>query len=368
MLSAGTHEQSNTHPYAAMHDAEMPCTPQLCSCLCHRGSPLTFVGPLLCDKLSLHRLKTFSRCLVKLCKMHRVQAGESEAGADAADGWNDGWNDDLEDPLADFAPLDTDPSNPLDTFESQITVPSQQHDSAPAQHSDDLLSGDDWTVSNDESAAVGSAGMSQQKDDGTSGWEAVQQAESAPSQAAAAESASAQASDRSSRSKPSSRSRINGWGNSNSNAATDLMRTHDDSFTSQDSAFSSSFRSPTPVGTHQTPRGHPQEIQIQTPSSLGALQIPSGLSPPTRTHSPTNGHTRKQHPSGANQIGSNPITADSLWEDVKGIIGDAGRASVHSRGGAVGSPFGPTFVHGYPGVAFEVSRNGRLASVTLFEA
>ncbi|KAK9803064.1 hypothetical protein WJX73_005354 [Symbiochloris irregularis] len=90
----------------------------------------------------------------------------------------------------------------------------------------------------------------------------------------------------------------------------------------------------------------------------------------TADHSPTIGHARKQHPgsSNSNQMGGNAITADSLWEDVRGIMGDGGRASVHSRGGAVGSPFGPTFVHGYCGVAFEVCRNGHLASVTLFEA
>lgn len=304
-----------------------------------------------------------------------LQAEETEPDADAADGWNDGWNDDLEDPLADFTPLDTDPSsNPLDTFESGLTAPSQQHHSpAPAQHSDDLISGDDWPMSKDDSALTQheSMGLSQQQNDVTSGWEAVQQAESAPAKAAVADSASGQAPDRFLPSKPGSQSRMTGWGSSNSNAATDLLRPplHDDSFTSQDSAFSGSFRSPTPATTHQTPHGTlPQEVQMHSPSSPGALQLPATLPPPMRTHSPTNGHQRKQHASPANQPGSNLITADSLWEEVKGIIGEGGRASVHSRGGAVGSPFGPTFVHGYPGVAFEVCRNGRLASVTLFEA
>lgn len=60
------------------------------------------------------------------------------------------------------------------------------------------------------------------------------------------------------------------------------------------------------------------------------------------------------------------ITADSLWGDVQAVMGDAGRATIHSRGSS-GNPFGPTFVYGYAGVAFEVCKNGHLASVTLFE-
>lgn len=61
------------------------------------------------------------------------------------------------------------------------------------------------------------------------------------------------------------------------------------------------------------------------------------------------------------------ITADSVWSDVQPLMGEAGRATIHSRGSG-GNPFGPTFVYGYQGIAFEVCKNGHLASVTLFEA
>lgn len=47
-------------------------------------------------------------------------------------------------------------------------------------------------------------------------------------------------------------------------------------------------------------------------------------------------------------------------------MGDAGRATIHTRG-LGSSPFARTHVHGYPGVAFEVMRNGHVASVTLFQ-
>ena len=61
------------------------------------------------------------------------------------------------------------------------------------------------------------------------------------------------------------------------------------------------------------------------------------------------------------------ITADSTWEDISAVLGDAGRATIHSRGFA-SNPFGPTLVYGYPGVAFEALKNGHLAGLTLFQA
>ena len=47
------------------------------------------------------------------------------------------------------------------------------------------------------------------------------------------------------------------------------------------------------------------------------------------------------------------ITADSTWEDISAVLGDAGRATIH---------------YGYPGVAFEALKNGHLAGLTLFQA
>lgn len=49
------------------------------------------------------------------------------------------------------------------------------------------------------------------------------------------------------------------------------------------------------------------------------------------------------------------------------MLGDAGRASIHSRGFAH-NPFGHTLVYGYRGLAFEALKDGRLAGLTLFHA
>lgn len=65
--------------------------------------------------------------------------------------------------------------------------------------------------------------------------------------------------------------------------------------------------------------------------------------------------------------GVTSITADSTWEEVQRVLGDGGRATIHSRGFAQ-NPFGPTLVRGYRGVAFEALKDGRLASLTLFQA
>ena len=59
------------------------------------------------------------------------------------------------------------------------------------------------------------------------------------------------------------------------------------------------------------------------------------------------------------------ITADSHFKDIQSVLGDAGIATIHTRG--LGSnPFARTQVHGYKGVAFEIMRNGYMASMTLF--
>ena len=61
-----------------------------------------------------------------------------------------------------------------------------------------------------------------------------------------------------------------------------------------------------------------------------------------------------------------PITADSTWAQIQAVMGTGGRATILTHG-ADASPFGPTYVYGYPGVAFEVMRGGQLAAVTLFQ-
>lgn len=60
------------------------------------------------------------------------------------------------------------------------------------------------------------------------------------------------------------------------------------------------------------------------------------------------------------------ITCDSHFKDIQAVMGDAGLATVHTSG--LGPhPFARTHVHGYRGVAFEVMRNGYVASMTLFQ-
>ena len=65
-------------------------------------------------------------------------------------------------------------------------------------------------------------------------------------------------------------------------------------------------------------------------------------------------------------LGDLVITADSKFEDVQKVFGRSGLGSVHNQGLGVASPFARTLIHAYQGVAFEVMRNGYLASVTLF--
>lgn len=60
------------------------------------------------------------------------------------------------------------------------------------------------------------------------------------------------------------------------------------------------------------------------------------------------------------QAEADAITADSTWEYVKVIMGEAGRAAIHTQKRT------HTFVYGYRGVSFEVLKSGYIASVTLF--
>uniref|UniRef100_A0A061R1P5 Upf0183 protein n=2 Tax=Tetraselmis sp. GSL018 TaxID=582737 RepID=A0A061R1P5_9CHLO len=64
---------------------------------------------------------------------------------------------------------------------------------------------------------------------------------------------------------------------------------------------------------------------------------------------------------------SGTITCDSSWEEVQSLLGPGGRATINT-GGTASNPFGPTYVYGYRGVAFEVMKDGSIARVTLFKA
>ena len=115
-------------------------------------------------------------------------------------------------------------------------------------------------------------------------------------------------------------------------------------------------------------RSAPSESALTHVSPPVAPQTP----PPTlrNPRSPLVNPVRtQQSPVGTHQAACPPtatITADSMWDEIKAIMGEEGLATVHSRGGPGANPFGPTFVYGYPGVAFEICKNKRLASVTLF--
>ncbi|KAL6502667.1 hypothetical protein OROHE_024320 [Orobanche hederae] len=60
------------------------------------------------------------------------------------------------------------------------------------------------------------------------------------------------------------------------------------------------------------------------------------------------------------------VTPSTKWEQIKEILGDCGRAAIQTQG-STSNPFGSTFVYGYPNVAFEVMKNGYIATVTLFQ-
>lgn len=61
------------------------------------------------------------------------------------------------------------------------------------------------------------------------------------------------------------------------------------------------------------------------------------------------------------------ITPSTKWDQVKEILGDCGRGAIQTQG-STSNPFGPTFVYGYPNIAFEVMKNGYIATVTLFKS
>ncbi|KAG8659997.1 hypothetical protein MANES_02G101300v8 [Manihot esculenta] len=64
---------------------------------------------------------------------------------------------------------------------------------------------------------------------------------------------------------------------------------------------------------------------------------------------------------------SKNITPSTKWDQVKEILGDCGRAAIQTQGSA-SNPFGSTFVYGYQNIAFEVMKNGYIATVTLFQS
>lgn len=61
------------------------------------------------------------------------------------------------------------------------------------------------------------------------------------------------------------------------------------------------------------------------------------------------------------------ITPNTKWDQVQELLGDGGRAAIQTQGSTT-NPFGSTLVYGYQNIAFEVMKNGHIATVTLFQS
>ncbi|KAL9248837.1 PHAF1 protein-like protein [Drosera capensis] len=61
------------------------------------------------------------------------------------------------------------------------------------------------------------------------------------------------------------------------------------------------------------------------------------------------------------------ITPSTKWDQVKEILGDCGPAAIQTQGSR-SNPFGSTLVYGYQNIAFEVMKNGYIATITLFQS
>lgn len=78
-------------------------------------------------------------------------------------------------------------------------------------------------------------------------------------------------------------------------------------------------------------------------------------------------HSPEKDESDDVEFSKHAITPSTKWDQVIEILGDCGRAAIQTQGSS-SNPFGSTFVYGYPNVAFEVMKNGYIATVTLFQS
>lgn len=121
---------------------------------------------------------------------------------------------------------------------------------------------------------------------------------------------------------------------------------------------------PVSTDTSQTPSSTATLPLMQAPSS-SMLQLDNCLGQGTTSSSlhdtPAVPHIEAHSSSPAGHT----LTAESCWLDFEKCLGPGCQAIIHCRGG--GAPFGSTIVHGYPGLVFEVTQSGRVATVTLFK-
>jgi len=61
------------------------------------------------------------------------------------------------------------------------------------------------------------------------------------------------------------------------------------------------------------------------------------------------------------------ITPQMKWQDVETLLGPNGRPMIHDNG-IVANPFGATHLYVYKGCVFEVTKTGRIAKITVFNA
>lgn len=63
------------------------------------------------------------------------------------------------------------------------------------------------------------------------------------------------------------------------------------------------------------------------------------------------------------------ITTESTFDDIQKLLGDGGRATIHTQfmSGSSSNPFGSTLIYGFPQrITFEIMKSGRIANLTIF--
>ena len=99
---------------------------------------------------------------------------------------------------------------------------------------------------------------------------------------------------------------------------------------------------PSFCGPNTPPHSHPEHLWF-----LELTACPAGGNAAPQAHS------------------SGIVSANSRWADIREAFGAAERATLHARSLQAG-PQMPSYVVGYRGVAFEVTKAGYIASATLF--
>ena len=103
-------------------------------------------------------------------------------------------------------------------------------------------------------------------------------------------------------------------------------------------------------------------MTLQEPTDFGANKTDSGLIGDDQSSHDSCGCNAEQHQKVWQE--SALLTSESSWTEVERVLGIGDQAINHCRVPG-GSPFASTTVHGYPGIVFEVTQAGFIATVTL---